>query len=221
MAISSSSIIDFAIPNTKRDVPNIQDQVRNRLEWTWGLGHGHLDEHLQEFVDPQGLLADQTVLVFPHNDIIEQISRRTDRGKSGVRRPHIQKLYKGCNSFEYLVLPIDSASTLPPRLLNLEVPPHLALCATSGKMSQAWGSLPREVCDAKRASLLQRAKAAIYSARPALGMWQLTDMQHIHRKWSWIDYVPRSFLSEKSEQTMVEPEEEEPRAMKRKSRDKM
>jgi hypothetical protein len=42
-------------------------------------------------------------------------------------------------------------------------------------------------------------------------------MQSIHRKWSWTDYVPRSFLSEKSDQTMVEPEEEEPRVMKRKS----
>ncbi|KAJ7842808.1 hypothetical protein B0H14DRAFT_2779900, partial [Mycena olivaceomarginata] len=160
---------------------------RNRLEWTWGLGHGHLDEHLQEFVDPQGLLADQTVLVFPHNGIIEQIFKRANRGKSGVRRPHIQKAATPLNIWFFPSTPLALLLT---RLLNLEVPPHLALCATSGKMSQAWGSLPREVCDAQRASLLERAKAAIHSDRPALGMWQLTNMQSIHRNdWDALSSV--------------------------------
>ncbi|KAJ7888548.1 hypothetical protein B0H14DRAFT_2692943, partial [Mycena olivaceomarginata] len=218
MAISSSSIIDLAIPIHQADTPGIRDKVRDRLEWTWGLAHGHLDEHLREFVDPERILTDRTVLVFPHNDLIQEFSSRDISGRLGVRRPHIQKMYKGCTTFEYLIIPTDSTSTLPPRFLTCELPPHLALCTTYGKMMQTWGFLPRKVSDAQRESVVDRAKDANHEGRPALGMWQLNQMKYVYSTWSWIDYVPPSFLSEDSDHTMVEPEEEErPRDTKRKS----
>jgi hypothetical protein len=34
--------------------------------------------------------------------------------------------------------------------------------------------------------------------------------QRVHRQWSFIDHCPQNFLSEDSEQTMVEAEEENP-----------
>jgi hypothetical protein len=85
----------------------------------------------------------------------------------------------------------------------LELPPHLALCTTPGKIMKAWGSLPRDVWDAHRVSLADRAKAAAHEGRPALGIWQLDEMALIHRRWSWSEYVPPSFSSD---QTMVQPE---------------
>ncbi|KAF8198156.1 hypothetical protein K438DRAFT_1966903 [Mycena galopus ATCC 62051] len=206
MAIPSSSIVDLATPINKRGVPGIQDQARDRLEWTWGLGHGHLDDHLHAFVDPQKILTDESVLVFPRDDMIQKLSIR--RAPPGVRRPHIQKIYDGCKAFEYLVVPIDLASTFPARILTAELPPHLALCTTFGKMLKAWGTWPGKDWDAQCISVIERSKSVPHDGRPALEMWQLTQMELIHRKWSWADSVPSSFLSEASDQTMVEPEEE-------------
>ncbi|KAF7340832.1 hypothetical protein MSAN_02112600 [Mycena sanguinolenta] len=206
MSIPSAAIIDLATPISRCDTPV---QVRNRLEWTWGLGYDHLDEHLQEFDDPQSLLTDETVLVFPHNDILQQLFSRNMTGKLG--------LYNGHKSFEYLVLPTDAASPLPPRIVTSELPPHLALCTTFGKMLKAWGKLPG--WDANLVSVVERAKAVPHTSRPPLEMWQLTQMDNINRKWTWGDYVPPSFMSADSDQTMVEPEEEHPTAgnAKRKS----
>ncbi|KAJ6530315.1 hypothetical protein B0H19DRAFT_1242660 [Mycena capillaripes] len=234
MAISAVSIITLATPPIKRDVPGIQVQVRDRLEWIWGLGHDRLDEHLQGFADPQSVLIDEALLVFPRNDIIREIWLRHGRTEFGVRRPPIQRarhpaiyvslelkfafqLYKGSKSFEYLVVPIDYNSPLPVRLMALEVPPHLALCTTSGKMMKAWGHLLGKDCDVLRASLAQRSAAATHDGRPALTKSELDIMQLTHRTWTRSDYVPPSFLSETSDQTMVEVEEEERPVPKQKS----
>ncbi|KAJ6456597.1 hypothetical protein C8R47DRAFT_1165116 [Mycena vitilis] len=204
MPISASSIIDFATANIKRNVPGIQDEVRARLEWNWGLGHHHLDEHLQGFVDSQNILMDRSLLVFPRNDVIYEIWRGYGLPELGVRRPHIQTLYKDRNSFEYLVVPIDSASTLPARLVSLDVPPHLVLCTTSGKMARAWGALPVKTANALRLSVTERSKAADHGDRPPLTMAQLEQIKVTHRTWSLSDYVPKSFDSESSDQTMVD-----------------
>ncbi|KAJ6456602.1 hypothetical protein C8R47DRAFT_1165134 [Mycena vitilis] len=220
MPIPASAIVDFATPNLKRNIPGIQDEVRARLEWNWGLGHHHLDEHLQGIgmyflalglwllltnnsVDPAGILMDETLLVFPPNDIITDIWHRYGVAKLGVRRPHIQQLYDGRKSFEYMVVPINPLSALPARLVSLGVPPHLALCTTSGKMTKAWGALPAETATALRLSLIERSQA-VYHDRPALEMWDFDIMKLTHRTWSSSDYVPKSFHSESSDHTMVE-----------------
>ncbi|KAJ6510836.1 hypothetical protein C8R45DRAFT_397264 [Mycena sanguinolenta] len=214
MSIPSSAVIDLVTRISKGDTPT---QVRKRLEWTWGLGYDHLDEHLQEFDDPQSLLTDESVLIFPHNDILQQLFYRNMAGKLGVRRPYIQKLYNGDKTFEYLVLPTDAASPLPPWIMTSQLPPHLVVCTTFGKMLKAWRKLPG--WDANLVSVIERAKAVPHNGRPALRLSQLTQMDNITRKWTWADYVPPSFMSADSDQTMVEPEDEHPAAghAKRKS----
>ncbi|KAF8198153.1 hypothetical protein K438DRAFT_2016270 [Mycena galopus ATCC 62051] len=206
MAIPSSSIIDFATPIHEREKPGIQAEVRDRLEWIWGLAHGHLDEHLREFTDPQNLLTDETILIFPPNDIIQALSFR--RGKTGLCRTPIEQSYNGCRSFEYLAVAIDPADTSPPRILSLEVPPHLVLITTSGKIMKAWACLSRQAWNSNRISVVERGKGAAHNVRPALELEQLNEINHIYRMWSWIEPVPLSFLSGDSETTMVEPEEQ-------------
>ncbi|KAJ7233516.1 hypothetical protein B0H12DRAFT_1076605 [Mycena haematopus] len=206
--ISPTSIIAYATQLSKIDVPGIQDQVRDRLEWTWGLDHRHLDEHLQTFSDTHGIFTDNTVLVFPHNAMIHEVWLNYGVVEFGVRPPHIQKLYKGCTSFEYLVVPIDPASPHPARFLISEVPPHLALCTTSGKIMKAWGRMPAKECDPLSASVIERAKAAIHPDRPPLSTEMLDTMKFTHRFWSWANYVPPSFVSDTSDQTLVEVEED-------------
>ncbi|KAK7042336.1 hypothetical protein R3P38DRAFT_2889857 [Favolaschia claudopus] len=173
----SSRIIDLATSLHDTDESCIRRRVRERLEWTWGLGYDHLDEHLQQFSDPQGFLTDDAILVFPQSHVVEELSCRDDRGEKCVRRPYIQKLYNGRCSFEYILVAIDPASSFSYRVVNSEVPPHLALCTTFGKIMKAWG-------------LHQR---------------QLMLMEYIYRKLFWVDVVPSSFLSFDSDQTMVEP----------------
>ncbi|KAJ7123883.1 hypothetical protein C8R43DRAFT_1241118 [Mycena crocata] len=209
MTISAAAIIYFATPARKANVPGISEEVRNRLEWTWGLGHNHLDEHLHGFDDPHGVLLDENLLVFPHNDMIRDVAFRNANIKLRAPRPYIQKLYQGRTSFEYVVVPLDPSDPLPPRTLVSNVPPHLVLCTTSGKIQRAWGKLPSDDYTAFRLSLIERSKTATQgNSRPPLSIRYLDDMQHIHRTWSFVDFVPSSFLSEDSDQTMVEPDDD-------------
>ncbi|KAJ7450036.1 hypothetical protein B0H11DRAFT_2078174 [Mycena galericulata] len=209
MAVSSASIIGYTTPLHKINLPGISDEVRDRLEWTWGLGHGRLDEHLGRFaVDPHLDIMDETVLVFPHSDIIRDIWFRTRFLSGGIRRPNIQKVYKGTKAFQYLVLPIDLSSPLPARTVVSEIPPHLVLCVTYGKLMKTWGHLPGKDFATVRDSLIQRSKmVGSPGATPALDEEDFTIMPHLHRKWSMIDRVPSSFLSEDSDGTRVEEDE--------------
>ncbi|KAJ6530317.1 hypothetical protein B0H19DRAFT_1192807 [Mycena capillaripes] len=147
---------------------------------------------------------DNSLLVFPHRDIIQQMWLRDDRMKFGVRRPHIRKGYKGCASFEYLVVPVDPRSDLPVHIFVSEVPPHLMWCTTVGKVMKAWGRLKGNHYHAVRLSLIERAKTAADNGRPALDLSDFDTMRLINRTWTWVDHVPPSFLSEDSDQTVVE-----------------
>ncbi|KAK7019902.1 hypothetical protein R3P38DRAFT_3551484 [Favolaschia claudopus] len=110
MAIPPSRIIDLATPLHDIEESCIRHRVRERL-WTWGLGHDHLDEHLQQFSDPQGFLTDDAILVFPQSNVVEELSCRDDRGKTC--------LYNGRLSFEYIFVAIDPImkawGRLPPK----------------------------------------------------------------------------------------------------------
>ncbi|KAJ7102779.1 hypothetical protein C8R44DRAFT_808529 [Mycena epipterygia] len=205
MAISAAAIIAYATQPHKVNIPGISDEVRNRLEWTWGLGHNHLDEHLEGFADLQHLLTDDSLLVIPRSDIMRDVWTRNRTAKTGVPRSHIQRVYKGAKSFEYLILPIDASA--PPRILLSDLPPHLVMCTTWGKIMKAWGQLIGTEFDAMRVSLVERSKAAVYGDRPALRLSDLDTLRRTHWTWSLVDYVPPSFLSEDSDQTMVAAEE--------------
>ncbi|KAJ6494982.1 hypothetical protein DFH09DRAFT_1104003 [Mycena vulgaris] len=51
---------------------------------------------------------------------------------------------------------------------------------------------------------------------PPLSIWELDVMKSTHRTWSWMNYVPPSFVSDASDQTLIEVEEEESPVPKRK-----
>ncbi|KAJ7144978.1 hypothetical protein C8R43DRAFT_561287 [Mycena crocata] len=207
MTVSAADILPFATPVGKAGTPGILDQVRNRLEWTWGLGHGNLDEHLHTFADPQHFLTDETLLLFPSTEIIRATSLRDKKLRFGVRRPHIQKIYEGNNSFEYLIVPLDPSGAT--RTWVSEVPPHLVLCTTSGKMLDAWGDLPGKKRLAMQLTLLARSVVASQTnASFALRVSDFVTIEQIYWTWSWMDHVPESFLSEDSDVTMVESDEE-------------
>ncbi|KAJ6456605.1 hypothetical protein C8R47DRAFT_1227794 [Mycena vitilis] len=203
MAISSASLLTLATPSSKANVPGIKDQLRDRLEWTWGLGHNRLDEHLKGFCELRRVLMDDSLIVIPPTDIIRKLSFRNTKAKFGVRHPHIQKVYKGYTSFEYLVVPIDPCSDVPIHTVISDVPSHLVLCTTSGKIGRAWGRLKGRDYDVVRLSLIERANAAIPADSPALDVSDFQRMNDIYLLWASIDYVPPSFLSEDSDQAEV------------------
>ncbi|KAJ7144981.1 hypothetical protein C8R43DRAFT_1013703, partial [Mycena crocata] len=205
MAIPVAKIIAFATTPNEAHVHGIADQVRNRLEWTWGLGHGNLDEHLRGFSDPQNVLVDDTMLAIPSNGMIRDIWYRNSRTAMGVRRPHIQKVYQGKTSYEYLLVPADPSSPIPARMWVSNLPPHLVLCATSGKISRVWADLTGEQSELIQMSLLERSTTAIPpNSAFSLSVSDFGTMERIHWTWSWVDYVPPSFLSEDPGQTLVE-----------------
>ncbi|KAJ7666715.1 hypothetical protein DFH06DRAFT_1322686 [Mycena polygramma] len=207
MPISSTSLLTLATPAHKVNTPGIRGQIarlfRDRLEWTWGLGHGRLDEHLREFSDPHRVFMNDSLLVFPPTDIIRKISSRGAKTKSDVRRAHIQKVYKGCTSFQYLVVPVDPCSDVPAHTLVSNVPPHLALCTTSSKIMRAWGHLKGRDYNAIRLSLVERIQTARLPDPLRIGVSDLNTMRSTHWSWILIDYVPPSFLSEDSDQAEV------------------
>ncbi|KAJ6470788.1 hypothetical protein C8R47DRAFT_752150 [Mycena vitilis] len=137
--------------------------------------------------DPGGVLMDETLLIFPPNDIINLVWCQYGVARLSVRRPHIEKLYKGCMFFEYIVVPIDPASNRP----ALNIPPHLALCTRSGKMSKAWGALLPKIANPLRLSVIKRSKTADHDDRPPFTM---KGLEVTHRTWSASDCVPPSFV---------------------------
>ncbi|KAJ7092147.1 hypothetical protein C8R44DRAFT_750264 [Mycena epipterygia] len=71
---------------------------------TWGLGHNQLDEHLQALTF-NGRLSPCN----PKKRHYPRYGARNRREKFSVPQSHIQKVYKGNKSFEYLTVPIDDA----------------------------------------------------------------------------------------------------------------
>ncbi|KAJ7217671.1 hypothetical protein GGX14DRAFT_597301 [Mycena pura] len=207
MAISATSIVELATHVNKLNVPGIHDEVLHRLEWCWGLGHNHLDEHLQLFSDPQHFLTDETLFVLLHREVIRNIWRHNLGAKIGICWPPIQKLYKGCKSFEYIAIPSNPTSILPARALVLDVPPHVVLCTTFGKVSRAWGHLPAKAYDVLRDSLIERSKVATPNGEAVSSPSEFDSMEDIYRRWSWATPVPSSFFAEDSDHTMVEADE--------------
>ncbi|KAF8147350.1 hypothetical protein K438DRAFT_1867804 [Mycena galopus ATCC 62051] len=208
MGIPPAAIISLMTAKHQAGTPGIGDTVRNRLEWSWGLDHNHLDEHLQEFIDPQGFLVNDLLLVMPHSGIIREIQSRNWRHKVGVRRPNIHKLYKGRTSFEYLVAAADPTSAFPAQMLVSELPPHLVLATTARKIIETWGYFAGDDFTAACASFVERTRTAIPpDSSFVCEMGDFDTAISIHGTWSFGDYVPPRFLSEDSDHTMVEVEE--------------
>ncbi|KAJ6470662.1 hypothetical protein C8R47DRAFT_1222551 [Mycena vitilis] len=206
MSIPPAALIAYLAAADPYNTPGINEIARNRIEWTWGLGHNRLEEHLQEFDDSQGVLTDDTLLVMPDGNTINDLLVRNGKAKLGVRRPHIQKLYRGRASFQYVVAPIDPASPLPARIVVSAVPPHLALATTAGKIMKACGGFSldyRAIC----ASFVERLKTLPADSGFVFIVEDFRTIQSVFGTWTFVDYVPPIFLSEHSDQTMVEIEE--------------
>ncbi|KAJ7077394.1 hypothetical protein B0H15DRAFT_1026179 [Mycena belliarum] len=202
MAISAAHIIAYMTSPPKANVPGISFQVRNRVEWMWGLGHTHLDDHLSEFTaDPLHVFADDSLLVIPSKIMIQDVHSHAFGTKLGIRRPDIRKVYNGRTSFDYLVIPIDSKNPLPGRIVVSQVPPHIAVGTTYGKIRQQWGHLTGATYNAVRTSLVERSNIALDTT---FSLYDLIAMQEVYRTWTLSSYVPPSFLSEDSDETMIE-----------------
>ncbi|KAJ7778776.1 hypothetical protein DFH07DRAFT_795971 [Mycena maculata] len=141
MSIPANTIIEAASRAYRRDSPVIIDEICHRLEWVWGLEYGMLEGYLSKFFDPQlvNILIDDDLILLAHPDLIRKIFLAKITGTSAKPRIMIQELYQGCQSFEYLVLPVDPASGVPPRVLSSSVPPHLTICSSVGKILKRWG----------------------------------------------------------------------------------
>jgi hypothetical protein len=73
---------------------------------------------------------------------------------------------------------------------------------------ETWGHMPPKDFSAARVSFLERSKiTAPADFQFPLELRDLDVMENIHRRWSLIDSAPKSFLSDGSDQTMVEAEE--------------
>jgi hypothetical protein len=51
-------------PDSNRLFFKIETLQRSKLEWSWGLGHGNLDEHLSSFGESGSEQAAPTLLTF-------------------------------------------------------------------------------------------------------------------------------------------------------------
>ncbi|KAJ7272788.1 hypothetical protein C8J57DRAFT_1506383 [Mycena rebaudengoi] len=182
--------------------------VRGRLEWTWGLPSGTLEDHLRSFVDPafMQILLDDSLIIVPQDDIVKQIREWSRNPTIGIPRPHIQELYEGCQSFEYMILPVDPSAPVPPSFLSSEVPPHLTISTTCTKLERRWRDLIGRDFDATLRSLIRLAQTCTpteSTSIPSFGTF--TSMQSIYRKWVHV-YVPRSFLGLEEEEPLPAPE---------------
>ncbi|KAJ7666714.1 hypothetical protein DFH06DRAFT_1469919 [Mycena polygramma] len=183
MAISTSAIINLATSNLKRNLPGIPDEVGNNS------------------ADPEGIFTDETLLVFPPNDIITLVWREYGVAELGVRRPYIQEAACPTNIWWSLsILPARFPRGLSPPMCL----PHLALCTTSGKMMKAWGALPAKSTKPLQLSITERSKAASHGEQTVPTTWEFQVLELTHRTWASADYVPASFRSGSSDQTMVE-----------------
>ncbi|KAJ7187188.1 hypothetical protein C8R46DRAFT_1059122 [Mycena filopes] len=208
--ISPTTMITGIALDEDVEAPGVSDKLRDRLEWCWGLGHNHLDDHLAAFTDPafHQILSDDALLVIPHGGLINALARHNSGGmRYGVRRPHIQKAYKGRTTFDYLVIPMDSSDTTPAYMLVSEIPPHMALATTQGKLFRTWGDFAGKKRADLQHSLIERSKVATPDGRAAFSLHDLKVMQNIQMGWTFMDTVPQTFLDADSDQTMVEPEE--------------
>ncbi|KAJ7778777.1 hypothetical protein DFH07DRAFT_1056164 [Mycena maculata] len=186
MAIPPNTIIEAASRAYRPDSPIIIDEICHRLEWVWGLEYGVLEEYLSKFFDPQlvNILIDDDLIPLAHPDLIKKIFLAKITGTSSKPRIMIQELYQGCQSFEYLVLPVDPASGVPPRVLSSSVPPHLTICSSVGKILKRWG-YSRAEFDAVRDSLIELVQASPPAGSTFIpNVDAFINMQYLHETWS-------------------------------------
>ncbi|KAJ7778772.1 hypothetical protein DFH07DRAFT_795956 [Mycena maculata] len=197
MAVATDTLINAASRAYSPNSPIIVEEIRHRLEWAWGLEYGSLDQHLADFVDPHlvEISTDDTLVLIAPSDLLKELFLVTADlpSSSSKSRVFIQDLYQGHESFEYLVLPVDPASQVLPRVVFSPIPPHLTICSSVGKILKRWG-YNRVEFNAIRDSFITLVKTS-----PPTGATFTPDidtfirLRYVHQSWSTC-YVPPRFL---------------------------
>ncbi|KAJ7272807.1 hypothetical protein C8J57DRAFT_259619 [Mycena rebaudengoi] len=160
IAALTAVIIASVIHRRQEKGPDAHFVGRARVEWSWGLASGGLEEHLSTFEDPvfAQILMDQSLDVLPQREVIQQI-RRGYLKTGPFTRTHIQCVYQGRKSFDYIILPVDPSTPVPPRMLSSELPPHLAVCTTCSNLTRRWARLTGYEFKPVVQSIMKLAKA--------------------------------------------------------------
>ncbi|KAF7293056.1 hypothetical protein MIND_01205000 [Mycena indigotica] len=176
---------------------------KNGLEWSWGLEHKKLNEHLQLFAaaEDMELLTDERVYVSPHTTDI----RRIYFGKRPLRTldfPNITTLYAGAQKFRYFVIPFDPSSSILPRRVELKTPPHIVLIRSTAKLMRAYHGAPM-LHDPIGSALADRIREATEHDRFPLGAGTLQFMRSLYWRFTHMNHVHPSFRSNHSDDERV------------------
>ncbi|KAJ7700813.1 hypothetical protein B0H17DRAFT_1327837 [Mycena rosella] len=215
------AIIDAARKGWSATKPVSVELIRSRLEWSWGLEYGTLDEHVQRFcafsdlmtepvlaenskdpADPHltDIMMDDTFILVANGDLVRKLYFVASNLSESYResRIAIQDFYEGAKIFEYLVLPVDPATKIAPRLLLSPVPPHLTISISVDKLLKRWGYSSFKF-DAAAKSLIKFSEAS-----PPTNATFLPDLDtfvHLrctHERWAMC-YIAARFFGEDSE----------------------
>ncbi|KAJ7765759.1 hypothetical protein B0H16DRAFT_1524293 [Mycena metata] len=183
-----NSITDAACRAWNPEKPASLDDIHCRLEWTWGLEYGALNEHLQSFNSDRQLadiLANKDLMVLTDWETIGKMSLHLSHSPKTISgsRIMIQDVYDRC-SFEYLVLPVDPSSGIAPQLLISSVPPHVTVAPSVDHLLKRWG-YEQDLFDAACKSIMQHVAAN----PPAGATFQpnfhtFTDLRYLHERWA-------------------------------------
>ncbi|KAJ7118994.1 hypothetical protein C8R44DRAFT_187425 [Mycena epipterygia] len=176
------------------DTPKIQD-VRDRLEWAWGLQRHSFDEHLAKFPDPNlgKIISNDALFLLADPNIIRSLFLASSSSAAGKLQRVVQELCQDNKSFEYMVLPVDPSSGVAPRLLSSLVPPHLTISISVDKIFKRWG-YTHGAFDMARDSFLTLVETSPpdgVTFTPTLHTF--INLRFIHERWSIVD-VPPHFL---------------------------
>ncbi|KAJ6630271.1 hypothetical protein B0H10DRAFT_2427931 [Mycena sp. CBHHK59/15] len=156
---------------------------------SWALEYG---THTS---DPMRVLADDSLLLVPHPDIVRKAWDRVLMADPEVPNELTENMYNGSRTFHYVILPLDPSSPIPPRILTSKIPPHLAIASTSRKFLQHWEHRTGYEFDAawhSLAVLCQTFDSVDLTAMPTLRTFQ--NIIYMHETWTDGAYVPPSFL---------------------------
>ncbi|KAJ7700815.1 hypothetical protein B0H17DRAFT_1327839 [Mycena rosella] len=174
-----NAIIDAARRGWNAERPVSIEHIRCRLEWSWGIEYGTLDEHVHQFSDPRltDIMMDDNLILVAHPDLVQKLYRYS--------RAPVQDLYESGKTFEYFVLPVDPATGTAPRLLL-------------SSLLKRWGYSSFKF-DAAAKSLIKLGEAS-----PPTGATFLPNrdtfvhLRYTHESWATC-YIAARFFGEDSE----------------------
>ncbi|KAJ7058170.1 hypothetical protein C8F01DRAFT_1149819 [Mycena amicta] len=182
---------------------DIRAEVRTRLEWTWGLEYGGLEEHLRQFADAaESLLADERMIVIPPVVIVEDLLFRDMEVFPLTRKAHVMQLYD-TDFFHYFVVPLHPTTALPARRMESRTPPHIALVMTVARLERATRhELMRD--NFVRRDIVKRVADATQQDPFYLTIHDVEKMDLMVQNWTRAELIPKGFSSGESDTTLVD-----------------